>query len=101
MLDICSSTFRPFRHTATVIALNVISSLALIAERAVQEKGIANRQLGAERRKNNNNRASERQKMLEDKSKALTNKEKRLNGYLKHFIDSYVLLMYNISMISP
>ncbi|KAG2176292.1 hypothetical protein INT43_005526 [Umbelopsis isabellina] len=83
-----SSTFRPFRHTATVIALNVISSLALIAERAVQEKAIANRQLGAERRKNNNNRASERQKMLEDKSKALANKEKRLNGYLKHFIDS-------------
>jgi hypothetical protein len=71
-----------------VIALNVISSLALVAERTVQEKVIANRQLSAERRKNNSNHVSERQKMLEDKSKALTNKEKRLNGYLKHFIDS-------------
>jgi hypothetical protein len=71
-----------------VIALNVISSLAFVAERTVQEKVIANRQLSAERRKNNSNHVSERQKMLEDKSKALTNKEKRLNGYLKHFIDS-------------
>lgn len=83
-----SSTFRPFRHTATMIALNLISALSTVANRAVQEKKIANRQLGAERRKTSNGNATERLKMLQDKSKTLANKEVRLNGYIKHYFDS-------------
>ncbi|KAI8577651.1 hypothetical protein K450DRAFT_251103 [Umbelopsis ramanniana AG] len=83
-----SSTFRPFRHTATMIALNLISALSAVANRAVQEKKIANRQLGAERRKTSNGNATERLKMLQEKSKTLANKEVRLNGYIKHYFDS-------------
>ncbi|KAG2187271.1 hypothetical protein INT44_004956 [Umbelopsis vinacea] len=83
-----SSTFRPFRHTATMIALNLISALSTVANRAFQEKKIANRQLGAERRKTSSGNATERLKMLEEKSKTLANKETRLNGYIKHYLDS-------------
>ncbi|CAO3681863.1 unnamed protein product [Umbelopsis ramanniana] len=71
-----------------MIALNLISALSTVANRAVQEKKIANRQLGAERRKTSNGNTTERLKMLQDKSKTLANKEVRLNGYIKHYFDS-------------
>lgn len=44
-MDYNSTTFRPFRHTAAVVALNLVMSLAEFASEIQDELNVTNRQL--------------------------------------------------------
>lgn len=44
-IDYNSTTFRPFRHTAAVVALNLVTSLAEFASEIQEELNVTNRQL--------------------------------------------------------
>jgi cell shape-determining protein MreC len=45
-----STTFRPFRHTATVVALNLVLSLSEFAAETQEELNVSNRQLSTSQR---------------------------------------------------
>ncbi|KAF9993458.1 hypothetical protein BGZ79_001848, partial [Entomortierella chlamydospora] len=63
-ISLSSSTFRPVRHTATTVALNIISSLAGIATELEEELDVTNRQLAT----------SQKQKAAQPKIKQLQKK---------------------------
>lgn len=81
-----SSTYRPFRHTATLVSLRIISQLCTVAEKAQETLNNAKRQLTAETKKKNptKNRITGLKKtcVAEDR------KCKDLQEYLKEFFDN-------------
>ena len=52
LATLSSSTFRPFRHTATTCALTIVTGLCVKAQELHVEAATANRQLNAEQKKN-------------------------------------------------
>lgn len=81
-----SSVYRPFRHTATLIALKIISQLCVIAEKSRDELAIANRQMNAEKRKKTPN--TERMRGLKQKCTTVERKCKDLEEFLTEFFNS-------------
>ncbi|KAG0281591.1 hypothetical protein BGZ95_001943 [Linnemannia exigua] len=49
-ISLSSTTFRPFRHTATVVALNLVLSLSEFAAETQEELNVSNRQLSTSQR---------------------------------------------------
>lgn len=79
-----TSPLRSFRHTATVVALNVETALCDVAASVEKEKETVIRQLEGERKKKRN---TERVKELEAKSTDVNERRTRLKEYLKEFFD--------------
>lgn len=83
-----SSIYRPFRHTATLVGLNIISALCDVGESLRDELAIANRQLKAEKKKAANARNREKLGITTQKSTAAKTKCKDLEEFLTEFFNS-------------
>ena|SRR5947209_2612423 len=92
---IFSSAFRPFRHTATAVALFLLSCLCEVAQEVRNELNIATRQLTSEQIKNKNSknlRNQDRMSSLRAKTAGLTDKKQQLETYFNDFFNG---LVYN------
>ena len=85
-----SSVFRPFRHTATTIALALMTVLCETAQEIQSEFNIARRQLITEQNKNKgarNTRNKDRINSLQTQTKELEDKKNQLDNFLGAFFD--------------
>lgn len=83
-----SAQLRSFRHTATVVALEVESALATVAAGIEKEAEIVARQREGERkRRKGSNQVGEREKTLSAKAANTKGKRNKINEYLKEFFD--------------
>ncbi|GES75247.1 cohesin subunit [Rhizophagus clarus] len=92
-----SSAFRPFRHTATAIALFLLSCLCEVAQEVQTELNIATRQLTSEQIKNKNLRNlrnQDRMSSLRLKTTELTEKKQRLEIYFNDFFNGVFIHRY-------
>ncbi|RGB24090.1 hypothetical protein C1646_747941 [Rhizophagus diaphanus] len=92
-----SSAFRPFRHTATAIALFLLSCLCEVAQEVQTELNIATRQLTSEQIKNKNLRNlrnQDRMSSLRSKTAELTEKKQRLEIYFNDFFNGVFIHRY-------
>jgi cohesin complex subunit SA-1/2 len=83
-----SSQLRGFRHTATVIALEIETALAQVAAAVEKEAEIVGRQREGERKRKGSNKANiGRDKELEVKAAAIRDRRTKLSENLKDFVD--------------
>ncbi|KAI9025109.1 hypothetical protein CLU79DRAFT_834226 [Phycomyces nitens] len=83
------SVYRPFRHTATLIAFKITSALATISEKLKDELSIVTRQLRTESAKPTNRaRPSAKIKQLQQRSEKIEKRRKDLEEYLNDFFES-------------
>lgn len=90
-----SSQLRSFRHTATVIALEVETALCDVAAAVENEAEIVSRQREGERKRkaaagksgNKNKGATPREKELESKAAEVRERRAKLAEFLKEFVD--------------
>lgn len=87
VVTMSTSPLRSFRHTATVVALNVETALCEVGASVEKEKETVTRQLEGERKKKRN---AERVKELETKSAEVNERRTKLKEYLKEFFDGWV-----------
>ena len=86
-----SSQIRSFRHTATVVALEVETALCQVAASVEKEAEILGRQREGERKRKANNKASGvREKDLDAKAAEVRKRRGALAEYLKEIVDGYV-----------
>lgn len=88
-----SSQLRSFRHTATVLALEVETALCDVAAAVEKEAEVIGRQREGERKRKAGNKSkvsNGRDKELEGKEKEVKNRRTTLAEYLKEFVDGYV-----------
>ncbi|KAI7868566.1 hypothetical protein BDF14DRAFT_1791670 [Spinellus fusiger] len=83
-----SSVYRPFRHTATLIAFKITSALSAIAEKVSDEFNIASRQLKTETRKADRAKNATKLKQLRQRADRLEKRRKHLEEYLHDFFES-------------
>jgi cohesin complex subunit SA-1/2 len=79
-----SAQLRSFRHTATVIALEIESALASEAARIEKSEEIATRQRDAEHKKK---KGSDKEKSRAAKLREIKFNKAKVNEYLKEFFD--------------
>ncbi len=92
-----SAQLRSFRHTATVVALELESALSSVAAVIERETGMINRQREGERkRRKGSHKPSERDNSLQKKAAEIKEKRTKMNEYLKEFFDGYVLCRFSI-----
>ncbi|TFK31727.1 hypothetical protein BDQ12DRAFT_93119 [Crucibulum laeve] len=90
-----SSQIRSFRHTATVIALEVESALCDVAAAVDRELVVVTRQREGERkRKGTGKGGNARDKELETKMKEIREHRSQLDDFIKEFIDSVFVHRY-------
>lgn len=83
-----SAQLRSFRHTATVVALEVESALCVVAAAVEKEAETVGRQKEAERKKRKGaGGASEREKTLTVKAAEVKGRKTKINEFLKDFFD--------------
>lgn len=83
-----SAQLRSFRHTATVVALEIESALCLVAAAIEKEAETVGRQKDAERKKRKGaGAASEREKTLATKAAEIKGRKTKTNEFLKDFFD--------------
>lgn len=86
-----SSQVRGFRHTATVIALEIETALADVAATVEKEAEVIGRQREGERKRKGTNKSNAgRDKDLEAKAAAVRDRRTKVSEYLKDFIDGWV-----------
>ncbi|CAJ0638760.1 11348_t:CDS:10 [Entrophospora sp. SA101] len=87
-----NSGYRPFRHTATAVSLNIVTGLCEVAFDVKQEYNIAERQLTLEQSNNKSSRNTknkDRISSLVTKTDELKGKERIINSYIQGFFDRY------------
>lgn len=85
-----SSQIRSFRHTATVVALEVETSLCEVAASVEKEAQLVGRQReGEKKRKGSAKGATPREKELQAKAQEIRERRQSLAEYLKEFVDGY------------
>ncbi|KAI6015155.1 hypothetical protein F5J12DRAFT_519559 [Pisolithus orientalis] len=90
-----SSQIRSFRHTATVVALELETALSQVAAAVEKEAEILGRQREGERKRKASNKASGvREKDLEDKVAAVRKRRAALAEYLKEIVDGVFVHRY-------
>lgn len=83
-----SSQVRGFRHTATVVALEIETALSDVAAAVEKEAEVVGRQREGERKRKSSNKANAgRDKELETKAAAVRDRRTKVSEYLKDFID--------------
>jgi cohesin complex subunit SA-1/2 len=83
-----SSQIRGFRHTSTIIALEIETALADVAASVEKEAEVIARQRKGERKRKGG--ASGGSKELDAKANAIREKRTKVAEYLKDFVDGYV-----------
>ncbi|KAG5641552.1 hypothetical protein DXG03_004787 [Asterophora parasitica] len=90
-----SSQIRSFRHTATVVALEVENSLCDVAASVEKEAEVVGRQReGEKKRKSSNKGSGARDKELEAKSQEIRKRRTKLSEFLKEFVDGVFVHRY-------
>ncbi|KAJ7595027.1 hypothetical protein C8J56DRAFT_1013025 [Mycena floridula] len=94
-----SSQIRSFRHTATVVVMEVQSGLCSVAKAVEKEVEVVGRQREGEKKRkskvpNNNKGLSAREKELESKSKEVNKRKTTVDGYIQEFLDSVFVHRY-------
>ena len=93
VIAMSSSNIRSFRHTATVIALEVETALCDVAAAVDKEAEVVGRQReGEKKRKASNKGGRVREKELEGKAAEVRDRRVKLAEFIKEFIDGYVVL---------
>ncbi|CAG8812977.1 26284_t:CDS:2, partial [Racocetra persica] len=89
VVPMSSSSFRPFRHTATIIALHLFSCLCELAQEVHDSWTIASRQLSVEKRTRapRNSKNMDRVSELQSKIQDLDKKKKQLDMYFEELFD--------------
>ena len=91
VIAMSSSQIRSFRHTATVIALEVETALCEVAAAVEKEAGVVGRQKEGERkRKATNKGRAVREKDLDKKAAEVRDRRTKVAEYIKEFVDGYV-----------
>ncbi|KAI0058337.1 hypothetical protein BV25DRAFT_1283433 [Artomyces pyxidatus] len=97
VIAMSSSQLRSFRHTATVIALEVETALCDVAAAVEKEAEVIGRQREGERKRKASNKtkaAGGREKELEGKAAEVRERRTKLAEYLKEFIDGVFVHRY-------
>ena len=95
VIAMSSSQIRSFRHTATVVALEVETALCDVAAAVEKEAEVVGRQReGEKKRKASNKAGGARDKELEAKAQEVRERRTKLAEFLKEFVDgsAFVLL---------
>lgn len=89
-----SSHMRSFRHTATVVALEVATALSQVAASVEKEAEVVSRQKEGERKrkKGKGEPATAREKELEAKAREVRTRREKLAEFIKEFVYGYVVL---------
>lgn len=103
-----SSQIRSFRHTATVLALEVETALCDVAASVEKEAEVVGRQReGEKKRKASNKGVGAREKELQAKAQEIRGRRDKLAEFLKEFVDGYVaaitsviLFLWDISFLA-
>ena len=83
-----SSQIRSFRHTATVVALEVETALCDVAAAVEKEAEVVGRQrAGEKKRKASSKAGGARDKELEAKAQEIRERRTKLAEFLKEFVD--------------
>lgn len=85
-----SSQLRSFRHTATVVALEILTALCDVAAAVDKEAGVLNRQKAGERKRKAGNKTKTvtgREKELESKAAEVRQRKASLAEFLKELVD--------------
>jgi len=91
VIALSSSQIRRFRHTATVVALEVETALCDVAAAVEREAEVVSRQREGERKsKASNKGAAVRDKELEGKAEEVRERRTKLAEFLKEFVDGWV-----------
>ncbi|KAH9996308.1 hypothetical protein BJV77DRAFT_175068 [Russula vinacea] len=92
-----SSQLRSFRHTATVVALEILTALCDVAAVVDKEADVLNRQKAAERKRKAGNKTKTvtgREKELESKAAEVRQRKTSLAEFLKELVDSVFVNRY-------
>jgi cohesin complex subunit SA-1/2 len=91
VIAMSSSHIRSFRHTATVIALEVETALCDVASSVEKEAEVVGRQKeGEKKRKATQKGGSAREKGLEEKAKEIRERRAKLAEFVSEFVDGCV-----------
>lgn len=94
VIAMSSSQIRSFRHTATVVALEVETALCDVAAAVEKEQEVVGRQReGEKKRKASNKSGGVRDKELEGKAKEVRERRAQLAEFIKEFVDGWVFLV--------
>jgi len=85
-----SARLRSFRHTATIVALEVESALCTVAADIEKEAETVHRQKEAERKKRKGAGSSQREKALSSKAAEAKARKTKMNEMLNDFFDGCV-----------
>ncbi|KND00360.1 uncharacterized protein SPPG_04684 [Spizellomyces punctatus DAOM BR117] len=97
LVAMSSSVFRPFRHTATTVALVLLTGLCDIAKQVHNEWTTANRQLSTEQKKSSSGRKNQKVQQLEQRVEALHDKKVKLETQMNDLFDSVFVHRYRDS----
>jgi cohesin complex subunit SA-1/2 len=87
VIAMSSAQLRSFRHTATVVALEVESALALVAVDVDKESETVGRQREGEKKRKGKGAGGGRDKDLEKKAAEIKERRDQLMEYLQEFFD--------------
>ena len=90
VIAMSSSQIRSFRHTATVVALEVETALCDVAAAVEKEAEIIGRQREGERKRKGSAKGSGREKEFEGKAAEVRNRRTKLAEFLKEIVDGCV-----------
>ncbi|KAF7439987.1 hypothetical protein PC9H_000324 [Pleurotus ostreatus] len=95
VIAMSSSQIRSFRHTATVVALEVETALCEVAAKVEKEAEVIGRQReGEKKRKANNKGTGAKDKQLEGKAAEVRERRTKVAEYLKEFVDGVFVHRY-------
>ncbi|KAI0795779.1 hypothetical protein C8Q75DRAFT_747433 [Abortiporus biennis] len=100
VIAMSSSQLRAFRHTATVIAMEIETSLCEVAAEVEKEAEVVSRQREGERKRKTKGKpggssgSSARDKELENKAAEIRERRTKLAEYLKEFVDGVFIHRY-------
>lgn len=92
-----SSQLRSFRHTATVVALEILTALCDVAASVDKEAGVLDRQRAGEKKRKAGNKtkaSTSREKELESKATEVRERKANLAEFLKELVDSVFVNRY-------
>ena len=92
-----SSQIRSFRHTATVIALELETALCDVAAAVEKEAEVVSRQREGEKKRKATNKSAgaARLKELEVKAKGIRKRRDQVLEFLKEIVDGYVYMHWS------
>ena len=95
VIAMSSSQIRSFRHTATVVALEVETALCDVAAAVEKEAEVVGRQReGEKKRKASNKAGGARDKELEAKAQEVRERRTKLAEFLKEFVDGSAFVLF-------